>query len=144
MATENNKAAIERIATETPNQRAELLERLMDAAPEAFSDGKLDIEALRGMLGDQIESSPERYSFTWAGKRDAMAMLQAPTRATLSPDEENSINFDDAQHVFIEGENLEVLKVLYRAYFGQVKLIYIDPPYNCLTSAPMGQINGIA
>jgi adenine-specific DNA-methyltransferase len=57
-------------------------------------------------------------------------MLQAPTRATLIPDRANSVDFDDAQHVFIEGENLEVLKVLYRSYFGRVKLIYIDPPYN--------------
>ena len=57
-------------------------------------------------------------------------MLQAPTRASLIPDPENSVNFDEAQHIFIEGENLETLKVLYRAYFGRVKLIYIDPPYN--------------
>ena len=98
--------------------------------PEAFSDGKLDVDALRELLGDKVEDGPERFSFTWAGKRDAMAMLQAPSSATLAPDPDKSINFDDAKHVFIEGENLEVLKVLYRSYFGRVKLIYIDPPYN--------------
>ena len=70
------------------------------------------------------------HGITWPGKRDAIAMLQAPSRATLVPEPGQSVNFDEAQHVFIEGENLEVLKLLYKSYFGQVKLIYIDPPYN--------------
>ena len=104
--------------------------RLRDAAPEAFAEGKLDIDKLKALVGDAVETRPERYEFNWAGKRDAIAMLQAPTRATLFPDRAASVDFDDAQHVFIEGENLEVLKVLYRSYFGRVKLIYIDPPYN--------------
>lgn len=118
---------IEQIDHESPDQREELLNRLKASVPEAFSDGKLDVDALRVLLGDKVEDGPERFTFTWAGKRDAMAMLQAPSSATLSPDRDNSINFDEAQHVFVEGENLEVLKVLYRSYFGRVKLIYIDP-----------------
>ncbi|PYE81322.1 site-specific DNA-methyltransferase [Pseudoroseicyclus aestuarii] len=125
-----DRPKLEQIEHETPDQRGELLKRLKASVPEAFSDGKLDIEALQVLLGDKLADGPERFTFTWAGKRDAMAMLQAPSSATLAPDPDNSTNFDDAQHVFIEGENLEVLKVLYRSYFGRVKLIYIDPPYN--------------
>ncbi|MDV2968609.1 site-specific DNA-methyltransferase [Nitratireductor aquimarinus] len=125
-----NRQDLPRVDSETPNQREELIARLKASVPEAFSDGKLDVEALQTLLGDKVEDGPERFTFTWAGKRDAMAMLQAPSSATLAPDPENSINFDESQHVFIEGENLEVLKVLYRSYFGRVKLIYIDPPYN--------------
>lgn len=126
----SDRPAIEKIDHATPDQRVELLNRLKASVPEAFSDGKFDVEALQAILGDKAATGPERFTFTWAGKRDAMAMLQAPSAATLAPDPDNSINFDDAQHVFIEGENLEVLKVLYRSYFGRVKLIYIDPPYN--------------
>lgn len=128
MMTEISK--LERLAVQSPDVRVELLQRLKDAAPEAFTEGKLDIEVLTALLGDATDAGAERFTFTWAGKRDTIAMLQAPTRATLVPDRAASIDFDNAQHVFIEGENLEVLKVLYRSYFGRVKLIYIDPPYN--------------
>jgi adenine-specific DNA-methyltransferase len=130
---ENKKscaATPERVPETSPDLRAELLGKLHDAAPEAFAEGRLDLDKLKALLGDAVETKPERYEFNWAGKRDALAMLQAPTRATLIPDPAASVNFDDAQHVFIEGENLEALKVLYRSYFGRVKLIYIDPPYN--------------
>lgn len=120
----------DRVPDQTPDFKEELIARLKEAAPEAFADGKLDCDQLKALVGDAVETGPERYSFTWAGKRDAIAMLQAPTRATLVPDGDNSVNFDTAEHVFIEGENLETLKVLYRAYFGRVKMIYIDPPYN--------------
>lgn len=125
-----DRPPLDQVDHETPNQRDELLRRLKESVPEIFSDGKLDTEALQVLLGNRVEDGPERFTFNWAGKRGAMAMLQAPSSATLAPEPENSINFDEAQHVFIEGENLEVLKVLYRSYFGRVKLIYIDPPYN--------------
>lgn len=126
----NTRPNLERIDNDTPDMRDELLNRLKAVVPEAFSDGMLDLKGLQSLLGDKVEDGPERFTFTWAGKRGAMAMLQAPSSATLTPDPDSSINFDDAQHVFIEGENLEVLKVLYRSYFGRVTLIYIDPPYN--------------
>ena len=115
---------------QSPDIRAELREQLRALVPEAFAEGKLDADKLKALLGENGDAGPERYSFSWAGKRDAIAMLQVPTRATLAPDRDHSVNFDEAQHVFIEGENLEVLKVLYRSYFGRVKMIYIDPPYN--------------
>jgi adenine-specific DNA-methyltransferase len=122
--------APERVPENSPDLGAELLRRLRHAAPEAFAEGRVDLDKLKVLLGEGVETRQERYEFTWAGKRDAIAMLQAPTRATLIPDPAASVDFDNAQHVFIEGENLEVLKVLYRSYFGRVKLIYIDPPYN--------------
>lgn len=99
--------------------------------PEAFTEGKLDVAALKRALGDAaVVESGERYALTWAGKANAYKVLQTPSIATLRPERDKSVNFDAAQHVFIEGENLEVLKVLQKAYFGKVKLIYIDPPYN--------------
>jgi adenine-specific DNA-methyltransferase len=126
----NDPNKIDRVEQASPDLKEGLRRDLRNLIPEAFSEGHLDTEKLKSVLGESADTSPERYSFTWSGKRDAIAMLQAPTRATLVPDRENSVNFDEAQHVFIEGENLEVLKVLYRSYFGCVKMIYIDPPYN--------------
>ncbi|MBR0698288.1 hypothetical protein JQ599_00085 [Bradyrhizobium diazoefficiens] len=119
-----------RIEETTPDMRAELLARLKVLVPEAFSDGELDLERLAELAGDAIAKSPERYGLNWPGKREAIAMLQAPSRATLVPLPDASVNFDNAQHVFVEGENLEVLKLLYNSYFGRAKFIYIDPPYN--------------
>lgn len=99
--------------------------------PEAFSEGQLDVSALKRALGGEaLIEGGERYALTWAGKANAYKVLQTPSSATLRPQRDLSVNFDEAKHVFIEGENLEVLKVLQKAYFGKVKLIYIDPPYN--------------
>jgi adenine-specific DNA-methyltransferase len=120
----------DRVDETTPDMKAELLARLKIVVPEAFSDGQLDLDRLAELAGDAVAIGPERYGLTWPGKRDAIAMLQAPSRATLVPERDQSVNFDDAHHVFTEGENLEILKLLYKSYFGRVKLIYIDPPYN--------------
>ena len=110
---------------------AEKRRQLMAVVPEAFTEGRLDIAALKRAVGEEsVVETGERYALTWAGKADAYRVLQAPTTATLRPQRDLSVNFDEAQHVFVEGENLEVLKVLQKAYFGKVKLIYIDPPYN--------------
>lgn len=109
---------------------ADLTERLKEAFPEAVLEGKVDFERLRTALGEAVDTRQERYSFTWAGKRDAIQLLQVPSRATLVPVPEESVNFKDTGHIFIEGENLEVLKLLYKSYFGRVRMIYIDPPYN--------------
>lgn len=115
---------------QSPNPAEEKLKKLAELIPEAFTEGLLDIEALKRALGKDGTASGERYQLSWAGKTDAYKVLQQPTSATLRPQRDLSINFDDAQHIFIEGENLEALKVLQKAYFGKVKLIYIDPPYN--------------
>jgi len=112
----------------TPQQ--EKINALLQILPEAFSEGKVDWEKLKATLGDNINFANERYVLNWAGKSDAFKVLQTPTTKTLIPAKEESINFDDTQNIFIEGENLEVLKVLQKSYFGKVKMIYIDPPYN--------------
>jgi len=112
----------------TPQQ--EKLKALQELLPEAFAEGQLDWEKLKATLGEDINFSNERYVLNWAGKSDAFKVLQTPTTKTLVPAKDESINFDTTENIFIEGENLEVLKVLQKSYFGKVKMIYIDPPYN--------------
>ena len=125
--TDQNNSSI----ANSPDPAADRRQQLAALIPEAFSEGQLDLAALRRALGGEaIIEGGERYALTWAGKGNAYKVLQTPSSATLRPQRELSVNFDEAQHVFIEGENLEVLKVLQKAYFGKVKLIYIDPPYN--------------
>lgn len=106
------------------------LQVLQSEFPEAFVESKVDFDKLRASLGDIADSGPERYTFSWAGKRDSIQILQMPSRATLVQLPKESVDFEKTSNIFIEGENLEVLKLLYRSYFGQVKMIYIDPPYN--------------
>ncbi len=103
------------------------LRQLAALFPEAFADGVLDLDGLRASLGLAAPSGPERFSFTWAGKQASLQLLQSPSRATLVPASEISSPSDG---VFIAGDNLEVLRLLYKPYFGRVRLIYIDPPYN--------------
>ena len=108
----------------------EKLKQLHEILPEAFAEGKVDWEKLKATLGEDINFSNERYVLNWAGKSEAFKVLQTPTTKTLVPDKKESVNFDETKNIFIEGENLEVLKVLQKSYFGKVKMIYIDPPYN--------------
>lgn len=115
----------------SPNPADQKREALKQVVPEAISEGKVDVEALKRALGEElVVDGGERYRLDWVGKSEAYKVLQTPTTATLRPRRDQSVNFDTASHVFIEGENLETLKVLQKAYFGKVKLIYIDPPYN--------------
>jgi len=107
-----------------------LLNNLKELMPEIYSEGKIDWERLKATLGEDINFSNERYVLNWAGKSDAFRVLQAPSTRTLIPVKEESINFDETENIFIEGENLEVLKILQKSYFGRIKMIYIDPPYN--------------
>ncbi len=118
------------VIKQTPSISEEQLNQLREIMPQVFTEGKVDFEKLHASLGDFGDERPERYSFSWAGKRDAIRILQTPSRATLIPARKESIDFDKTQNIFIEGDNLEVLKLLYKPYFGQVKMIYIDPPYN--------------
>jgi adenine-specific DNA-methyltransferase len=115
-------------ASLTPEQ--EKLNALKQVLPEVFAEGKIDWEKLKATLGEDINFSNERYVLNWAGKSEAFKVLQAPTTKTLVPAKDESVNFDETEHIFIEGENLEVLKMLQKSYFGKVKMIYIDPPYN--------------
>jgi adenine-specific DNA-methyltransferase len=116
---------------ESQSVQDERLSRLRELFPEIFTEGnKIDFDKTREALGESIENGPERYSFTWAGKRDSIRLLQIPTAATLIPLRDESINFDTTENIFIEGDNLEVLKLLQKSYFGRIRMIYIDPPYN--------------
>ena len=119
------------IETTPPNQRN--LEEFRRLYPGLLQDGVLDAAGLGAALGVEVtglQDGKERFGLMWAGKHKAIEALQAPSYAALAPDLENSINWDTAENVFIEGDNLEVLKLLQNAYNDQVKLIYIDPPYN--------------
>ncbi|GKW16587.1 adenine methyltransferase [Pectobacterium carotovorum subsp. carotovorum] len=118
------------IPSTTPNFRTELAGQLAELIPEAVADGKLDVEKLRELLADDVADSNERFGLFWPGKKRALRAAQAPTTATLKPNITNSKEWDTTQNVFIEGDNLEVLKILQRHYHNKVKLVYIDPPYN--------------
>jgi adenine-specific DNA-methyltransferase len=108
---------------------AEMMAQLRDLFPSAFIDGKLDKEALLTTLGLDDGSGPS-FAFTWPGMDQARIDARAPTTATLVPDPQASVNWDSARDVLIEGDNLQVLKLLKNGYADQVKLVYIDPPYN--------------
>ena len=112
------------------NTKESILQKLKEIIPAAFTEGKIDIYQLKQLLGEAVNTENERYQLNWPGKNDAYKILQTQTTATLMPNNENGINWDVAKHVFIEGENLEVLKVIQKSYYGKVKMIYIDPPYN--------------
>lgn len=105
-------------------------EMLRTIFPEVFEDGKINFATLRRSLGDWIEPEKERFGLTWPGKAECMRVIQQPSIATLLPDREESVDFDTTQNLIIEGDNLEVLKLLQKSYYGKVKMIYIDPPYN--------------
>lgn len=128
--SQNTDRQAEPVARESANLVAERIGHLKALFPDAVSEGKIDFDKLRAALGDGVASGPERFTFSWAGRADAVALLQTPSRATLVPCPDESVAFDTTKNVFVEGDNLEVLKLLYKAYAGKVKLIYIDPPYN--------------
>ncbi|WP_077315830.1 site-specific DNA-methyltransferase [Basilea psittacipulmonis] len=107
------------------------IEQLKQIFPEIFCEEKVDVEKLKLVLGEEnIDLNNERYHLNWAGKSKAYRTLQSPTYNTLTPCPQESVDFENTQNVFIEAENLEALKILQKSYAGQVKMIYIDPPYN--------------
>ena len=114
------KALFPSVFTEIYNENGELIE-------------SVDFEKLKAELGkfsDIFESRRERYGMEWPGKKEALRLIQQPSYATLKPCRDESVNFDTTENLFIEGDNLEVLKLLQKSYYGNVKMIYIDPPYN--------------
>jgi adenine-specific DNA-methyltransferase len=108
----------------------EALQRLAEAFPQAISDGKVDLEQLKQALGEHVETGRERYGLTWPGKTEAIKAAQRPSLGTLRPKAGEGINEASTGNLIIEGDNLEVLKLLQKAYLGKIKMIYIDPPYN--------------
>lgn len=105
-------------------------ERLKAVFPECFTEGKLDIDKLLSLCGEYITDDYEKYEFKWKGKSECLRLAQKRSMATLRPCREESVNFDTTENLYIEGDNLEVLKLLQKSYFRKVKMIYIDPPYN--------------
>ena len=108
----------------------ENLEHLKTLFPEVFSEGKIDFEVLKQLLGDEVDEHEEKYGLNWHGKRQARQLALTPSTGTLRPCPEESVDWETTQNLMIEGDNLEVLKLLQKSYAGKVKLIYIDPPYN--------------
>ena len=109
---------------------AENIEQLRQIFPDVFEEGKIDFDKLKQALGEYVDDEKERYNFTWNGKGKALRLAQTPTTGTLRPCVAESKNWDDTQNLYIEGDNLEVLKLLQKSYHGKIKMIYIDPPYN--------------
>lgn len=114
------------------------IDKIKELFPEAVEEGKINFDMLRAMLGDEVDESREKYQFTWNGKAKAIKLAQTPSSATLRPckneknskGEPKSKNWDTTENIYIEGDNLEVLKQLQKTYYGKIKMIYIDPPYN--------------
>ena len=104
------------------------IEALGKLFPEVLSDGKIDFDKLRYVLGDAFDDESDRYNFTWHGKDEALRLSQTPSMGTLRPCKAQSKDWDTTQNLYIEGDNLEVLKLLQKSYHAKVKMIYIDPP----------------
>ena len=121
-------------ANDPETQSADILagniEQLKALFPEAFTEGKIDFEVLKQLLGGAVDEREEKYGLNWHGKRRARQLALTPSTGTLRPCPEDSVDWDTTQNLMIEGDNLEVLKLLQKSYAGKVKLIYIDPPYN--------------
>ena len=121
---------MKKLAGESLNIMEENLAAMQQLFPEAFEEEKIDFDVLRQLLGDYVDDEEERYSFRWNGKGKALRLSQTPSTGTLRPCKEESKDWNTTENLYIEGDNLEVLKLLQKSYHGKVKMIYIDPPYN--------------
>lgn len=126
---------MEKITKENPLSHSKDLvtsniEQLKALFPEIVTEGKIDFKVLQSILGEEIEEGEEYYRFTWAGKAQARREAHKPSTGTLRPCKEDSVNWNTTQNLYLEGDNLEVLKLMQKSYAGKVKMIYIDPPYN--------------
>jgi adenine-specific DNA-methyltransferase len=121
---------IHEVPSTTPNFQTALAAQLAELIPEAIADGKVDVEKLRELLASDAAEGSERFGLFWPGKKRALRAAQEPTTATLRPAIGSSEHWDTTQNIFVEGDNLEVLKILQKHYHAKIKLIYIDPPYN--------------
>jgi adenine-specific DNA-methyltransferase len=124
------KLTAEDAETKSPDIVAQNIERLKEIFPEAFGEGKVDFDVLKQLLGGAIDERDEKYGLNWHGKRRARQLALTPSTGTLRPSPEDSVDWETTQNLMIEGDNLEVLKLLQKSYAGKVRLIYIDPPYN--------------
>ena len=114
----------------TPDIAEENIAKLKEIFPDVFCEGKVDFEKLQQVLGNYVEDAKERYNFSWNGKGKSLKLAQSPSTGTLLPCKEESKDWDTTENLYIEGDNLEVLKLLQKSYHNKIKMIYIDPPYN--------------
>lgn len=121
---------MDRIESLSLNLEKNNIDKIKELFPEAVEEGKINFDMLRAMLGDEVDDSKEKYQFTWNGKAKSIKLAQTPSSATLRPCKDKSKNWDTTENLYIEGDNLEVLKQLQKTYYGKIKMIYIDPPYN--------------
>lgn len=121
---------IERVSSQSLDIEEVNKEKLKSVFPECFAEGKLDIDKLLNLCGEYIDNDFEKYKFEWKGKSECYRIAGKRSTGTLRPCKEESVNFDTTNNLYIEGDNLEVLKLLQTAYYRKVKMIYIDPPYN--------------
>ncbi|HCT7305316.1 TPA: site-specific DNA-methyltransferase [Escherichia coli] len=112
------------------NITADNITKLKSLFPEAFNENGIDFDVLKQLLGENVDEKEERYGLNWHGKRQARQLALTPSRGTLRPCKDESVDWHNTKNLMIEGDNLEVLKLLQKSYAGRVKLIYIDPPYN--------------
>ena len=124
------KLTAEDMETKSQDLVADNIEHLKTLFPEAFIEGKVDFEILKQLLGSAVDEREEKYCLNWHGKRRARQIALTPSTGTLRPCPEDSVDWQTTENLMIEGDNLEVLKLLQKSYAGKVKLIYIDPPYN--------------
>lgn len=122
--------SLPKMASHSFDPREALLAELREKFPEVFTEGTLDIEKMENFLQCKFSDDKDRYRMTWAGRKEAIQQIQVKTTRTLTPELKQSVNFGTSKNIFIEGDNLEVLRVLQKSYYGKVKMIYIDPPYN--------------
>ncbi len=122
--------SIEKISGQSMDIELSEKEKLKSVFPQCFNDGKLDIDKLLNLCGEYIDNDFEKYKFEWKGKSNCYKIAGKRSTGTLRPCKDESVNFDTTKNLYIEGDNLEVLKLLQNAYFRKVKMIYIDPPYN--------------
>ncbi|HAT3730595.1 TPA: site-specific DNA-methyltransferase [Serratia marcescens] len=125
-----NKLSPEMPELQSMNITADNITKLKSLFPEAFNEDSVDFEVLKQLLGEKVDEKEERYGLNWHGKRQARQLALTPSRGTLRPCKDESVDWDNTKNLMIEGDNLEVLKLLQKSYAGKVKLIYIDPPYN--------------
>ncbi|HCT9077424.1 site-specific DNA-methyltransferase [Klebsiella pneumoniae] len=125
-----NKISPEMPELQSMNITADNITKLKSLFPEAFSEGSIDFDVLKQLLGANVDEKEERYGLNWHGKRQARQLALTPSRGTLRPCKDESVDWHNTKNLMIEGDNLEVLKLLQKSYAGKVKLIYIDPPYN--------------
>ena len=123
-------AEIEKLDGKSMDIVEQNIEQLKELFPSVFSEGKIKFNQLEELLGNYVVDDEDHYNFTWHGKRKAGRLAQTPSTGTLRPCKDESVNWDSTENLFIEGDNLEVLKLLQKSYHRQVKMIYIDPPYN--------------